>query len=86
MQIKKNEIPDGWSLEAADFVNRLIQRKATNRLGYLGSHDIRNHPWLRQFPWDKLTNKELTAPYRPPVPDCLTQAEVDNFDEKQISS
>ena len=51
VQIKKNEIPDGWSLEAADFINRLIQRKAINRLGYLGSQDVRNHPWLRMFPW-----------------------------------
>lgn len=23
VQIKKNEIPDGWSLEAADFINRV---------------------------------------------------------------
>ncbi len=23
VQIKKNEIPEGWSLEAADFVNRV---------------------------------------------------------------
>lgn len=27
VQIKKNEIPEGWSLEAADFINRLIERK-----------------------------------------------------------
>ena len=24
VQIKKNDIPPGWSIEAADFVNRLI--------------------------------------------------------------
>ncbi len=23
MQIKRNEIPDGWSLEGADFINRV---------------------------------------------------------------
>jgi hypothetical protein len=23
VQIKKNEIPEGWSLEAADFINRV---------------------------------------------------------------
>ena len=23
-QIKRNDIPDGWSLEAADFVNKVI--------------------------------------------------------------
>jgi len=24
VQIKKNEIPEGWSLEAADFINRVF--------------------------------------------------------------
>ena len=35
-QIKKNEIPFGWSHEAVDFVNSLIQRKPQNRLGSNG--------------------------------------------------
>lgn len=26
-QIKPCELPQGWSFEAADFINRLIQRK-----------------------------------------------------------
>ena len=33
VQIKKHEIPEGWSLEAADFINRLLQRRPINRLG-----------------------------------------------------
>ena len=36
--IKKNEIPEGWSIEAADFVNKLIQRRPKARLGWGGSH------------------------------------------------
>ena len=36
VQLKKDEVPEGWSLEAADFVNKLIQRKPGNRLGYNG--------------------------------------------------
>jgi hypothetical protein len=24
VQVKKNEIPEGWSVEAADFVNRVV--------------------------------------------------------------
>lgn len=34
--IKKNEIPEGWSLEGADFINRLIERKPASRLGFNG--------------------------------------------------
>ena len=67
VQVRKSDIPDGWSLEAADFINRLIQRKATNRLGYMGSQDVRSHPWLRMFPWEKLQSKSLSAPYKPAV-------------------
>lgn len=28
VQIKKNEIPEGWSIEAGDFINRVINFKA----------------------------------------------------------
>lgn len=37
VQIKKHEIPDNWSIESADFVNRMIQRKPSNRLGHNSS-------------------------------------------------
>lgn len=36
VQIKKDEIPEDWSLEAADFINRLLQRRPINRLGLNG--------------------------------------------------
>ena len=29
VQIKKGEVPHGWSIEAADFINKMIQRKAS---------------------------------------------------------
>ena len=31
--VKKKEIPADWSLESADFINRLILRQPSNRLG-----------------------------------------------------
>ena len=69
IQIRKNEIPDGWSIEAADFVNRMIQRKPNNRLGVNGPEEVKNHPWLKDFPWNKLINKELEPPFIPNVID-----------------
>lgn len=65
VQIKKNEIPEGWSLEAADFINKLIQRKPVNRLGLDGPHEVKNHPWLKDYPWEKLYNKEIQPPFIP---------------------
>ncbi|KAL4497825.1 hypothetical protein ABPG72_000580 [Tetrahymena utriculariae] len=76
VQIKKHEIPDGWSIEAADFINRMIQRKPMNRLGINGPEEVKNHPWLRNFPWQKLQNKELDSPFVP-------QSIEDNYDYRQ---
>ena len=67
VQIKKNELPYGWSLEAADFANKLIQRKPVNRLGLNGPDEVKDHPWFKGFQWEKLLNKELLAPYVPDV-------------------
>lgn len=36
VQIKKKDIPFGWSEEAVTFINSLIQRKPQNRLGNNG--------------------------------------------------
>lgn len=60
IQIKKHEIPEGWSLESADFINRLIQRKPTNRIGFNGALELKNHGWLKNYPWEKLKKKILT--------------------------
>ncbi|KRX10940.1 Protein kinase-like domain [Pseudocohnilembus persalinus] len=75
VQIKKNEIPPGWSIEAVDFINKLIERKPANRLGINGPYEVRNHPWIKNYPWQKLHNKELLAPFIP--------VKQENFDLKQ---
>lgn len=62
--IKKSEIPEGWSIEAADFINKLIQRRPIMRLGWGGSHELRNHSWLKDFPWHLLEKRQLESPFR----------------------
>ena len=78
IQIKRVEIPQGWSIEAADFINRLIQRKPLNRLGLNGPEDVKNHPWLRDFPWDDLLRQKIASPFIPP--------NKDNFDANYTNS
>jgi serine/threonine protein kinase len=74
--LKRNEIPDGWSSEAVDFVNKMIQRKPQNRLGLNGPQEVKNHSWLRDYPWQKLIEKTLDPPFKP--------ADEDNFDSRQV--
>ena len=74
VEITLNEIPNGWSEEAADFFNRLLQRKPEFRLGNKGIWELKQHRWMKYFPWDKLINKELESPFIP--------EKKDNFDKK----
>ncbi len=70
VQIKALDVPMGWSLEAADFVNKAIRRKPKNRLGYeLGCVELKKHPWFRNFDWEALSRKTMRAPWRPPSGD-----------------
>jgi hypothetical protein len=45
-----------------------------NRLGYMGIQEVKEHPWIKNFPWDDLKEKRIEAPYLPKY--------TDNFDKK----
>ena len=71
-QVKKNMVPQGWSVESADFVNRLLQRKPANRLGLRGPTEVKEHPWFKGYDWKNLYLGNLKAPFLP--------KKGDNFD------
>ena len=72
--LEYDDLPDGYQDEAADFINKLIQRKPKNRLGKDSINEVINHPWLRSLDWAKIKNKSLRAYYIP--------KEGDNYDKK----
>ncbi|CAD8197449.1 unnamed protein product [Paramecium octaurelia] len=79
VQVKREELPLGWSESALDFVNQLILRKPERRLGSNGIEEILHHSWLKGYPWDDLLKKKVQALYVPGAVD-------DNFDfQNQIS-
>ncbi|CAD8178715.1 unnamed protein product [Paramecium octaurelia] len=79
VQVKKEELPLGWSENSLDFVNQLILRKPERRLGSNGIEEILHHSWLKGYPWDDLLKKKVQALYVPGAVD-------DNFDfQNQIS-
>lgn len=60
----------GWSIEAADFCNKLIRRKPSNRIGFLhGAAELKAHPWFSGFDWDSLFHQTMRAPWVPPYGD-----------------
>ena len=79
VKIHPQDIPRGWSPQAADLINKLIQRKPANRLGKEGPHIIKQHEWFAGFDWDALLEKRIQAPFTPPQNE-------DNFDAKYTNS
>jgi hypothetical protein len=77
-QVKKNQIPKGWSVESADFINRLLQRKPANRLGLRGPTEVKEHAWFKYFPWKELYLGKIESPFIPNG--------VDNFDFKYCNA
>ncbi|KAF1942800.1 camp-dependent protein kinase A [Clathrospora elynae] len=55
--------------DAHDLLQKLITPDLTKRLGNLhgGSKDVMNHPWFAEVTWDRLSKKDIDAPYVPPV-------------------
>lgn len=76
--IRKEDLQHGWSAESADFINRLLMRKPELRLGAKGVKELKEHSWLKYYPWDELMNKTLPAPFMP--------EKRDNFDKRYCES
>ena len=76
--IHRKDIKNGWSLESADFINRLLQRKPVKRLGAHGILELKNHIWFKNYNWNDLYNKKLIAPFIP--------SNEDNFDYKYCNN
>ena len=72
-KVDYDDLPEGFSNNIADFINKLIQRKPKNRLGKNNIDEVLNHTWFGDFDWDNCAKKNLRAPYIPKF--------GDNFDK-----
>ena len=64
-RINESDIPYSWSLESADFINKLLIRRPNKRLGYNGIKELKSHIWMKDINWNVLKRKELPAPFLP---------------------
>lgn len=59
-------LPQGWSIESADFINKLLKRKPEKRLGFTnGVAELKAHKWFKGFDWEALEQKILASPFTP---------------------
>ena len=77
--IKPEQRQKGWSEDVIDFINKLLERDKTLRLGAnKGVEELKEHEWLKYYPWDELEQKTLPAPFIP--------EQIDNFDKSYCES
>ena len=65
---------ENWSKESIDFINKLLIRNPEERLGFGGIQDLKQHLWLKYYPWNLMYNKALPPPFIP--------SDKGNYDEK----
>ena len=88
-KIYDEDIPENWSKESVDFINKLLLRKPNKRLGYKnGINELKKHIWFKDIDWEKLEKKEVEAPF---LPDKNSEnfdkeycEEIDNVSEETI--
>ncbi len=56
----------------------MLQRKPVNRLGLRGAQEVREHSWLKFYPWKDLYDKKIPSPFMPKL--------GDNFDAKYCNA
>ena len=64
VEIKEEDIPIGWTIEAANFFNKLLIREPEKRLGYNSINEIKNHEWFSDINFKELFRKKLKSPYK----------------------
>ena len=84
-QINIEEIPDGWSNEAGDLINKLILINPEKRLGNKGIYEIKNHPWFKYYDWQSLYLKKIISPLIPSLIEFIFEKE-EIEDDLEISN
>ncbi len=59
INLNEKNMKINFSMDAADFINRLLQKKNKQRLGSRGIDEIKNHKWLEDIDWISIEYKNL---------------------------
>lgn len=68
--------------DTKSLIEKLLNRDPTKRLGYNGTHEIKQHPFFADIDWQKLNSKGYVPPFKPPVQDLN---DTTNFDQEFTS-
>lgn len=57
-------LTEKYSKNLFNFVRDIINRNATERLGYTNIKELMNHPWFSDINWKKLEQKKIVSPFK----------------------
>jgi len=66
---KKLVFPNEFEPKCKDIVKKLLNHNPMKRLGCLkgGDQDVRTHVWFKNFNWEDMYQKKLSAPWKPNI-------------------
>jgi serine/threonine protein kinase len=66
---KRVEMKTYFSTEAKSLLTSLLEPNPAKRLGSTDedAFELMRHPWFHSINWEKLTKKEIAAPFKPYV-------------------
>ncbi|EAS01377.2 Serine/Threonine kinase domain protein (macronuclear) [Tetrahymena thermophila SB210] len=62
VQNKRLNKPSGLSQEGWDFIQKLMCKDPSKRLGTQSSDEVKNHPWFKNINWEDVYQKKLKVP------------------------
>jgi hypothetical protein len=71
-------------MEAADFINKTLQRKPSNRLGLNGPEEIKSHIWLKDVDWQAIEEKKFETPFKPDIRPPLTNPKIEKETPEEL--
>ncbi|XP_050404797.1 ribosomal protein S6 kinase alpha-5 [Patella vulgata] len=72
-------MPKTFSSQVKDFIQRLLIKDPSKRLGATGAAAVKNHKFFKNLEWDDLANKKIEAPFAPQI---RHELDVGNFSEE----
>lgn len=82
--IQENEVkfPKGLNIsdDARDFIEKLLDKDKSTRLGSKSEDEIFQHPFFKDIDWKNLTEKNIKSPYKP-----KSKGKYDFFDKELTS-
>ena len=73
--VGKDEIPLGWSDDAAEFINRCLERKDVKRIGFENENEVFGHSWFKDVDWKGIERKKVFCPFE-------IDSSKENYDKK----